>query len=50
MNKTAMPFDQTDRAKLPPGGLKIADPTDKEKLFTIDEQLKVSIDGQAPPF
>jgi len=26
-----------------PGGLNIAEPTDREKLYTIDEQLKATI-------
>lgn len=44
MNKTTMHQSEMspharDRAMLPSGGLKITDPTDKEKLFTIDEQL-----------
>ena len=42
MNKTTVPSADVspqgrDGSKVASGGLKIAEPTDKEKLFTIDE-------------
>ena len=54
MNKTAMPSADPspqgrDGSKMA-SGLKITEPTDREKLYTIDEQLHATINTQAPPF